>query len=124
MKPKNKLAVTGCILGIFFLPLLLLFVWMNISFYFRIFPLLLLGILTVGFSGIGLYQIKKTGERGKILAIIGLIIGGFLLFLIGVGWQIATSNCIKACTYIPPHWRIENKYFSTQEQCVNYCLRF
>ena len=127
MKPKNKLAITGFILGIFHLPLLLLFIFIgkNANFFtvFQIF--LLLGILTVGFSGIGLYQIKKGEERGKTLAIIGLIISGFFLFMIGVGWQFSTSDCIKACTYepYPKAWQIGNKYFPTQEQCMNYCLR-
>lgn len=133
MKSKNQLVVTGFILGIFLFPLLLLFAWMNASFYFTIQIFLLLGILTVGFSGIGLYQIKKTGEQGKALAIIGLIIGGFCLFLSGVAWLDSYSICLDKCNYssfrsgmwiYDYNYRSnDNKFFATQRQCINYCLR-
>jgi hypothetical protein len=129
MKPKNKLAITGFILGIFHLPLLLFFIFilMKASFFavFQIF--LLLGILTVGFSGIGLYQIKKTREQGKVLAIIGLIIGGFFLLLDGVAWQGVDRDCINKCNYYPGIsgfglWRIDGKNFQNQKQCVDFCI--
>jgi len=57
---KNKLAVTGFILGL--ASIFLSFVG-------------IIPILALIFSGVGLYQAKEKKEGGAILAIIGLILG-------------------------------------------------
>ncbi len=57
---KNKLAITGFILGI-------------LSIFLS--SIGIIPILALVLSSIGLYQIKERKEEGAVLAIIGLILG-------------------------------------------------
>lgn len=62
MKKINKLSIIGFILGI-------------VSFFIVPFVIPVIQVLTITFSGLGLYYIKKNKEGGKIFALIGLILG-------------------------------------------------
>jgi len=75
-KPKeqktNKMAIIGFILGL----ISIVFSWIGI-----------IPILGIIFSSIGISQTKKKGEKGKVLAIIGLTLSiiYFIVYLIQHG---------------------------------------
>jgi len=79
------------------------FAILSIIFAFVFFPL---GLI---FGIISLVQIKKTGEKGKGLAIVSIILGGILLFLIltGIIWVIARNITSPCCAPI-----------SNSEKCI------